>query len=236
MLANSADIERLEKEVGYLQDEYARMNKRYEDLFYNLDYDNFGTVLLNDMGEFSLTAKKMTWLVEDGDDASSFTLTSKFAELIAENITLTGYVTFNDLETEGSVVIHGGNITAGFISADYIQGGTLTGVKINVFEDVRVGNNLYMLGVQNSPSGIIFGALSVLDTRGYISSGARAGVINYFVVGWKPDAARVEFNANGSVDAYGSWDFKDGIYGYATEDYVDKAIADAIAAHELAYH
>lgn len=44
------------------------------------------------------------------------------------NITVTGFVTFNDLANAGSTTINGANITTGYISCDRLSGGTITGV------------------------------------------------------------------------------------------------------------
>lgn len=44
------------------------------------------------------------------------------------NITVTGFVTFYDLENAGSTTINGANITTGYISCDRLSGGTISGV------------------------------------------------------------------------------------------------------------
>ena len=49
-----------------------------------------------------------------------------------DKIDISGYVTFTDLETGGSSVINGSNITTGYISADRISGGTIDADTINV--------------------------------------------------------------------------------------------------------
>lgn len=43
------------------------------------------------------------------------------------NITITGFVRFNDLENAGSTTINGANITTGYISCDRLNGGTING-------------------------------------------------------------------------------------------------------------
>ena len=43
------------------------------------------------------------------------------------NITVTGFVTFNDLENAGSTTINGANITTGTINCDLLNGGTING-------------------------------------------------------------------------------------------------------------
>ena len=167
-MSETVSNEQLAKKVEYLEDEYIRMKKMYEDLFYNLDYDNFGTVVRKDMGYFwqafkevfpdgteamssimqtaieirfevsesfdgvtqkisqvSQTADKINWLVKDGTNAGNFTLTSRMASLVANEINLTGYVTFASLESEGITTINGPDITGGTITGSLIQGATL---------------------------------------------------------------------------------------------------------------
>ena len=191
--------EQLLKEVEYLSDEYIKMKKMYEDLFYNLDMDNFSKELREDMDKFYLTFKevfpdgsanessflvtaqkieqmvaatyqtktdagiqyvtlqssitqtadnilsvvaatyetqdsvtqkisvvqqtadKISWLVADGTSASNFTLTSRMASLVAGEINLTGYVTFNALSTAGQTIINGDNIKTGVISWERLE-------------------------------------------------------------------------------------------------------------------
>lgn len=66
------------------------------------------------------------------------------------NITVTGFVTFNDLANAGSTTINGANITTGTISCDRLSGGTINGQKIildngwNLLKDTS-GNNIYAL-------------------------------------------------------------------------------------------
>lgn len=76
-------------------------------------------------------ADKINWIVAGGGSASSFTLTSRMAKLISDEIEIYGPVTFNDLSTGGRSEINGDNITTGQILADYIAlGGLMT-----VYED-----------------------------------------------------------------------------------------------------
>jgi len=83
------------------------------------------------------TADKISWLVKDGTSASNFTLTSRMATLVADEINLTGYVKFIGTNTypagTGSNItaINGGNITTGFISADRIQASSITLSKLS---------------------------------------------------------------------------------------------------------
>ena len=73
------------------------------------------------MSQVSQRADMIYWLVADDTSASRFTLTSRAARLIAEEIELYGSVTFRDLERGGRTVINGDNISTGSISAEYIH-------------------------------------------------------------------------------------------------------------------
>lgn len=52
-------------------------------------------------------------------------------QIEADKINLNGYVTVTDLETSGSTVINGSNITTGSINCNRLKGGTITGQVIS---------------------------------------------------------------------------------------------------------
>ena len=68
----------------------------------------------------SQTANKVNWLIKSGTSSSNFEMTDRAISLVAQNINLTGYVTFTALSTAGQTAINGSNITTGTISADRI--------------------------------------------------------------------------------------------------------------------
>ena len=74
------------------------------------------------------TADKINWLVKSGTSASNFTLTDRTISLVADNITLDGYVTFTNLKTSGQTEINAGNITTGTIDATKVN---VTNLQIN---------------------------------------------------------------------------------------------------------
>lgn len=74
----------------------------------------------NNISLVSQTANKINWLVASGTSASNFSLTDRVAQLIAQQINITGYVTFNDLEKTGRTTINGSNITTGEIECELI--------------------------------------------------------------------------------------------------------------------
>lgn len=95
----------------------------------------------------SQTADKINWVVSSGGSSSSFTLTSKMASLIANEFSVYGCVTFNDLSSSsGKTVINGGNIKTGTIDASVvnvknIDVSTLKANGSTIFE--MVGPNLH---------------------------------------------------------------------------------------------
>lgn len=80
-----------------------------------------------DISTVEQTADKINWLVKSGTSAANFTLTSRMASLIADEIDITGFVTFTDLERSGKTEINGDNITTGTIDADYVTLGSSYG-------------------------------------------------------------------------------------------------------------
>lgn len=76
--------------------------------------NNYNSIT-TEMSEVRQTANKISWLVASGTSSSNFTLTSRMASLVASQIDLTGYVTFNSLSQSGRTTINGDNITTGHI-------------------------------------------------------------------------------------------------------------------------
>lgn len=78
-----------------------------------------------DISSVEQTADKIDWIVASGTSGTNFTLTSRMAKLVAENVDITGFVTFNDLSRSGKTSINGDNIDTGKISAEFINLGDL---------------------------------------------------------------------------------------------------------------
>ena len=74
-----------------------------------------------DISSVEQTADKIDWIVASGTSATNFTLTSRMAKLVAENVDITGFVTFNDLSGSGKTSINGDNIDTGEIAAEFIN-------------------------------------------------------------------------------------------------------------------
>lgn len=101
------------------------------------------------------TADKINWIVADGTSASNFSLTSRVANLVADEINIDGLVTFNDLEREGRTIIHGGNIETGTLDVKQI-----TSDRENVFD--RSGNLLTIGYGMSGKSELLLGTDRVL--------------------------------------------------------------------------
>ena len=92
--------------------------------------DRLATRISNAEGDISdveQTADKINWIVRSGTSSSNFELTSRMAKLVAAEVDITGFVTFNDLERKGRTAINGGNITTGTIDADSVTLGSSYG-------------------------------------------------------------------------------------------------------------
>lgn len=92
-----------------------------------------------ELSQVSQETDKISWIVASGTSASNFTLTSRMAKLVAEEVDITGFVTFNDLEESGSTTINGDNITTGEISSDYIHLGDLMAVHRTGYSSIVGG-------------------------------------------------------------------------------------------------
>lgn len=106
------------------------------------------TTVTNLAGDVTLaqqTANMIKWIVDDSDPdttATTFTLKPHMADLIAEEISITGVVTFNDLETAGRSVINGDNIELkADADGDSVSYLTYTSANGNTFAQVHTRDN-----------------------------------------------------------------------------------------------
>ncbi len=96
--------------------------------------------------------------------------TATTIKIQASKIDLQGYVTATDLSGSGTTVINGANISTGYLSADRISGGIISGVSIDVETDVNIGQKLYLLPSSSTGTrGVYFNGLGG-DTRIYCYS------------------------------------------------------------------
>lgn len=95
-----------------------------------------------DISVVSQTANKINWIVASGTSASNMTMTPEAIDLIADGINITGYVTFNALQTAGSSVINGDNIELkADADGDSVSYLTYTSALGNTFAEVHTRDN-----------------------------------------------------------------------------------------------
>lgn len=92
-----------------------------------------------DISSVEQTAGKIEWIIASGTSATNFTLTSRMAKLVAENVDITGFVTFNDLSGSGTTSINGDNIDTGEVSADHIHLGDMMAVHKTGYSSIIGG-------------------------------------------------------------------------------------------------
>lgn len=81
------------------------------------------TSIQQDLDGINLTynSSNGTASITIGDVTVSNLVNDEYVDEVVAGITITGYVTFNDLEESGSTVINGDNITTGTIDAEYLN-------------------------------------------------------------------------------------------------------------------
>lgn len=102
--------------------------------------NSHGTSISNLSSQITQTANKISAVVSAVDDSSGNVTAASIVAAInaagssvkisADHVSISGFVTFTDLSTEGKTTINAGNITTGSISANRISGGTLSGVVL----------------------------------------------------------------------------------------------------------
>lgn len=141
---NNIDIIQDLKSTIYLYEGY--ITKGSQDKSWSLapedfeqSIENANSLTVESMTYAQQTADKFTWLVKSGTDETNFTLTSRTADLVAEQINLKGLVTFSGLNTstqdkidlinkfgseeviEGVTLINGGYIQTNTLSAEALK-------------------------------------------------------------------------------------------------------------------
>ncbi len=164
-LSDTLDKQNAEKIKGYL----ATLHDQLRYMMLNIDTENLSDELattIKNSSEYAKEAKesifmfgeklskitqttdKINFILEDGSESTSFTLTSKAADLIAESLNIKSKVTFSDLENQGSTVINGNNIISGSISADKLSVGDLSALSATIG-----GWNVSQNSISSSSSG-----------------------------------------------------------------------------------
>ena len=129
---NNMDVKQLRNEVQLLRDELAIMQRKYEDILYNLDTDNFSSRFTKEQGNMRTAieqnAKEIKLSASELDkEISSLSVTTKGIRSQVnkvENGEFNGYTLF---EQTGSKFSFTGNVE---ISGNAIVGGTITGASL----------------------------------------------------------------------------------------------------------
>lgn len=91
-------------------------------------------------------ANRINMGIKKGNIISEINLDESGVQILGNKIQLNGYVTFTDLQGDGTTIINGNNITTGTLSGDRIYGGTIEAVNFK-------GDNVdVMAGLSVSPA------------------------------------------------------------------------------------
>lgn len=110
------------------------------------------------------TNNKFSWIIQDGTDISSFTLTNEFSELVSKKFTVT--------DGNGQTVIEGGKVNLDKLFANNITAtGSISGLKVigasgefgalysdNKLTRIAAYDNVFYMGTETDPKGGKFGA------------------------------------------------------------------------------
>lgn len=141
---NEGNISLLQQTASSLSSSIASAEGKISTLEQTADSINASVIALDDdlgalSSDYEQTAERISWIVKSGTSASSMVLTDSFLDIVADNVNITGFVTFDDLETEGETTINGANITTGEIASDYIHLGDLMAVHKTGYSSVVGG-------------------------------------------------------------------------------------------------
>ena len=178
------------------------------------------------------TADKFAWLVKDGTNETNFTLTSRTADLVSEQINLKGLVTFSGLNSsvpseiigilaeepaEGSTTIHGG----------YIQTNSIDSTKINT--DNLYSNSAFISAVQATS----------LNAEMITSGTIKANLLNLYglkVYQENTDIETLSIENTGDVTLRGnveSFDYVAGQSGWSIKSDGDAEFNDVVVRGDL---
>ena len=137
------------------------------------------------------TADKINWIIASGTSASNFTLTSRMATLVADQIDLTGYVTIKSLESTGTTQIDGSRITTGTINAERLNADSVKVTKI--YEErsftspaISIGNGTislgmsYQLGTSSTPLSTLYAKAIYPGSENRLTLGNSSSRIGFF--------------------------------------------------------
>lgn len=186
------------------------------------------------VAEISATVNGLTFSVSNGESSSKLKLMSNGVELASATIRITGMVTFDDLEGEGTTVINGSNISTGTIEAIDIYGCHISGsdIELDYSRNADDANGItfnysglmcgYMKLFRSSSAPTLYigtnneGVNLKVDCDGDMSIESRQGLIYIYGSDYVTIDSDVEVNIHRAVlytDSGNSWEFlDDGIY------------------------
>ena len=162
------------------------------------------------VSEISATVAGLTFSVSNGETSSKLKLMSNGVELASATIRITGMVTFDDLEGEGSTVINGANISTGFIktigidSCDIVSG-TIVGTEL--IGTIIKGSSVYLYYDHDEygTSSIFFkwGSLKIAETYMEWDPTAETGMseVAFFIETHNEAALKLIGDAGISIEA-----------------------------------
>ena len=135
---NNMDFKQLRTEVQLLRDELAIMKRKYEDILYNLDDDNFSSRFVKEKGDMRTAIEQNEKEIklsasELGKEISSLSVTTKGIRSQVNNVEngeFNGYTLFEQTGSKfsftGNVEISGNAIVGGIISGSELSNATGT--------------------------------------------------------------------------------------------------------------
>lgn len=208
-----------------------------------VSFSNPSDRIVNAESEIKQSADNISLVVANGaikgaDVVSAINVSGAKISMSALNIDLSGYVTFNSLQTAGKTTINGSNITTGVINADLIKAGTISGDRIfggTISGSLlRTSNSLNYLMLHEQYIDFYNAGTSLMEI-GYLSNfplismgqlGTNASFTMLYSMGSNPHldmSGSIYFNG-GSIDFQDTVDFRYnptvGGYSLATQNWV----------------
>lgn len=132
---NDMSLQQLRKEVQLLRDELAIMKRKYEDIIYNLDTDNFSSRFVKEQGDMrtaiEVNAEGIKTKVSDSDFQSAMTQTANTFEIkiITLDDTLSSRITQSYNDIHAVVEANYDDLSSQISSVEITAGGIQTRVE-----------------------------------------------------------------------------------------------------------
>lgn len=208
---NKMDFKQLRNEVQLLRDELAIMKRKYEDIIYNLDDDNFSSRIVKEKGDMKTaieqTEEAITLQAEKIDENEQSLTTLKIE---ADNITARVESVEDGVgELSAEIDVEKNKISA-IVRGDYtddLLNDYLTGIKISPNSIKMIDDSVY--SEYNSEGLKFYDSAEQVEGWAIEPNSYYGGMLSYYVNGVKGYSFGSEITAR---------------YGYATTDMVVKAL------------